>query len=117
MLSLGWMASQEKLKPAVEKELACLKDLGVGNLLGRGIGGSDHASFATAGIPACIFRQNGADYGFAHHSNADTISLAREPELIQGAEVMSIMALRLANMEEMLPRTEPTQRKQKKAGS
>jgi hypothetical protein len=45
-----------------------------------------------------------AGYRFAHHSQADTLGLAREEDLIQGAQVMAVAALRLANLEQMLPR-------------
>jgi carboxypeptidase Q len=45
-----------------------------------------------------------AGYRFAHHSQADTLSMAREPDLIQGAQVVSVTAMRLANLENLLPR-------------
>jgi carboxypeptidase Q len=63
----------------------------------------DHASFDRAGVPGCIFRQETAGYRFAHHSNAYTITLAREPDLVQGAQVMAVTAMRLANLDQLLP--------------
>jgi carboxypeptidase Q len=103
VLGLGWMG-QPGLKPILETELAGLKAVGVTDVDARGFGGSDHMSFDRAGVPACIFRQEIAGYRFGHHSQADTLSLAREPGLIQGAQVMAISAMRLANLDGLLPR-------------
>jgi hypothetical protein len=100
---LGW-TGRPALKPILEAELASLKEIGVADFMARGMGGSDHASFDRAGVPACIFRQEIAGYRFAHHSNADTITLAREPDLVQGAQVMAVSAMRLANLDQLLPR-------------
>jgi carboxypeptidase Q len=100
---LGWFG-RTALKSILETELATLKDLGVGDFLKRAGGGSDHASFDRAGVPGCMMVQEVAGYRFAHHSQADTLSMAREPDLIQGAQVMAVTAMRLANLEQMLPR-------------
>src|SRR5262249_13423127 len=96
VIGLGWMARGPALESAITRELGVLKGLRVGELMGRGFGGSDHASFARVGVPGCIFRQEVAGYGFAHHSQADTLDMAQEPNLIQGAKVMAIAAMRLA---------------------
>lgn len=100
---LGWFG-RTALKSILETELATLKDLGVGDFLKRAGGGSDHASFDRAGVPGCMMVQEVAGYRFAHHSQADTLAMAREPELIQGAQVMAVTAMRLANLEQLLPR-------------
>jgi Zn-dependent M28 family amino/carboxypeptidase len=102
--SLGWIG-RPALKPLLEKELAVLKELGVAELHARGYGGSDHMSFDQAGVPGCAFNQETAGYRFAHHSQADTLGMARPADLVQGAQVMAVAALRLANLEQMLPRT------------
>jgi carboxypeptidase Q len=70
----------------------------------RAGGGSDHVSFDAAGVPACMMRQEIAGYRFGHHSQADTLTLAREPNLIQGAQVMAVAAMRIANLDTLLPR-------------
>jgi len=71
-----------------------------------------------AGLSLLLVEQNAAmalrysDYAYvldrgyriAHHTSADTLDMAHEPDLIQGAQVMAVTALRLANREEMLPR-------------
>ncbi|MCI0639865.1 MAG: M20/M25/M40 family metallo-hydrolase [Gemmataceae bacterium] len=103
VVGLGW-GNRPGLKPILESELATLKELGVAEFQRRAGSGSDHMSFERAGIPACFFSQEIAGYRFAHHSQADTMTLVREPDLIQGAQVMAVMAMRFANLETMLPR-------------
>jgi predicted metalloprotease with PDZ domain len=102
---LRWMG-RPYLRPILEKELGFLKELGVQQFHARGGIGSDHASFDKAGVPGGQCKQEIAGYRFAHHSQADTIELAQEPDLIQGAEVLALAALRFANMDGLLPREE-----------
>ncbi len=104
VVGLGWR-SREGLKELLETELVALKGLGVTEMLGRQMGGSDHMSFEGAGVPSCMFRQDPAEYRFTHHSQSDTLDKAREPDLIQGAQVMAVAAMRFANLDKMLPRT------------
>jgi carboxypeptidase Q len=103
VLGLGWFG-RPALKPILESELAVLKDLGVTDVHVRAGGGSDHVTFDGAGVPACMMRQEIAGYRFGHHSQADTLTLAREPNLIQGAQVMAVTAMRIASLEGLLPR-------------
>jgi carboxypeptidase Q len=105
VIGLGWMSNREELAPILETELACLRDLGVKELCNRGFGGSDHVSFDRGGVPGCAFNQEIAGYRFGHHSQADTMEMVREDDLKQGAQVMATAALRLANMEKLLPRS------------
>jgi carboxypeptidase Q len=100
---LGW-TNRPELKPVIESELAVLKELGVEQLMGRTFPGSDHVPFERAGVPACMFNQEIAGYRIAHHTSADTLDMANEADLIQGAQVMSVTALRLANRDQLLPR-------------
>jgi hypothetical protein len=95
------------LKPLLEAELASLTELGLTDFTSRSLGGSDHASFDRAGVPGFLFRQETADYRFSHHSQADTLDRAREADLVQGAQVMAVAALRLANLDRLLPRDKP----------
>ncbi len=92
------------LKPIFEKELASLQDLGVANFESAFIQGSDHASFDRAGVPGLMFRQEIAGYRLNHHTQIDTPDRAMEPNLIQGAQVMAVSALRVANLDKLLPR-------------
>jgi hypothetical protein len=104
------LMGRELLKPLMEAELASLKELGVADIKADPMFGSDHQSFEGAGVPGFMFRQDPAEYRLTHHSQSDTFDKAREPDLIQGAQSMAVIAMRLANREEMLPRTkkEPT---------
>jgi carboxypeptidase Q len=96
------------IKPILEKELVSLKDLGVAAIdLGR-MGGTDHLSFESANVPGFAVRQDPVEYRFSHHSQSDTLDKAREPDLIQGAQVMAVAAVRIANLPELLPREKPT---------
>jgi carboxypeptidase Q len=103
VIGLGWFG-RTALKPILDREFVSLKPLGVADFQRRAGGGSDHASFDQAGVPGCMMVQEVAGYRFAHHSQADTVSMAREPDLIQGAQVVSVMAMRIANLDELLPR-------------
>lgn len=95
---------REPLKAIFEKEFTAIKDLGVKEINARRMSGSDHQSFDGAGVPGIMFQQDPAEYRFTHHSQSDTLDKAKEPDLIQGAQVMSIMALRVANLPNLLPR-------------
>ena len=95
------------LLPIFEKELVSLADLGVTSINNRGVSGSDHQSFGSAGVPGICFQQDPAEYRLTHHSQSDTLDKAREPDLVQGAQVMAVMALRIANRDDLLPRDKP----------
>jgi Zn-dependent M28 family amino/carboxypeptidase len=98
------LQGREVLKSIMENELASLKEIGVTDFNTRGMGGSDHMSFDAAGVPGFMFRQDPAEYRLTHHSQSDTLDKAREPDLVQGAQVMAVMAVRIANRPELLPR-------------
>jgi hypothetical protein len=104
VLSLGWLGNREPLTKILEAELGALKDLGVVDVCARGFGGSDHASFPKASVPGMAFNQEIAGYRFGHHSQADTLEMVREADLVQGVQVMGVTAMRLANLEVLLPR-------------
>ncbi|MCI0464087.1 MAG: M20/M25/M40 family metallo-hydrolase [Gemmataceae bacterium] len=93
------------VKAILEKELAGLKELGVTEFGGRDIGGSDHASFEAKGVPGFMLRQEMGEYlPFSLHTQADTLARANEANLIQGAQVMAVTAMRIANLDNLLPR-------------
>jgi hypothetical protein len=102
------LQGREVVKPILEPELASLKELGVKDINLRGMGGSDHMSFEQAGIPGFACQQDWAEYRLTHHSQSDTFDKAREPDLVQGAQVMAVAALRVANLPELLPREKKT---------
>jgi carboxypeptidase Q len=98
------LQGREALQPIVEGELASLRPLGVVDVSTRSMGGSDHMSFEGAGVPGLMFRQDPAEYRLTHHSQSDTLDKAREPDLVQGAQVMAVLAARIADRDELLPR-------------
>jgi hypothetical protein len=95
-------------RPAIQaifdRELRSLQPLGVTNFRGRSLGGSDHASFDRAGVPGMMLSQDPAHYYLSHHTEADTLDRAVEADLIQGAQVMAVTAMRMANLDSLLPR-------------
>lgn len=94
-------------KTVLDPELAILKELKVEVVVGTQ-GGTDHLSFASEGVPGFAFHQDPAEYYLTHHTQSDTLDKARWPDLIQGSQVMSITAMRVANLPEMLPRQRET---------
>ena len=92
------------LKPLLEAELVSLKDLGVTDISLRSMGGTDHVSFEQAGVPGFALRQDMAEYRLTHHSQSDTLDKARAADLVQGAQVMAVSAMRVANLPKLLPR-------------
>jgi hypothetical protein len=108
-----------EIKPIFDKELAPgLKPLGVeiSTRGGFGGGGSDHASFQGKGVPGILFTQDSDEYRFTHHSQSDTFDKAKKENLVQGAQVMSVAALRLANVPSLLPRTPIREDRQGRGG-
>lgn len=112
VLGIG-LQGREAIKPIMERELVSLKDLGVTEIDLRGMGGTDHLSFEKANVPGFAVRQDPAEYRFSHHSQSDTLDKAREPDLIQGTQVMAIAAVRVANLPQLLPRDKPASAKKR----
>jgi hypothetical protein len=48
--------------------------------------------------------QESDEYKLTHHTQSDTFDKAKAPNLIQGAQVMAVTALRVANLPDLLPR-------------
>jgi Zn-dependent M28 family amino/carboxypeptidase len=98
------LQGREVLKPIMEAELTTLREIGVTDISMRSMGGTDHVSFEQAGVPGFALRQDMAEYRLTHHSQSDTLDKARAPDLIQGAQVMAVAAMRVANLPGLLPR-------------
>ncbi|HEY1187750.1 MAG TPA: M28 family peptidase [Gemmata sp.] len=94
------------MKDSLDKELAALKGLdGWKGLTAGGIGGgTDHWPFHKAGVPGFACNQDIDEYRLTHHTQSDTFDKAKEPNLIQGAQVMAVTAMRIANLPDLLPR-------------
>jgi hypothetical protein len=97
---------RESCKAILDVELAGLKAVeGWQGLTAGGIrGGTDHWSYHTAGVPGFACNQEIDEYRLTHHTQSDTFDKAKEPNLVQGAQVMAVTALRIANLPELLPR-------------
>jgi hypothetical protein len=105
---IGWgLQGRAAVKPLLEAELVSLKEVGFQELSLRGMGGSDHMAFEQAGVPGFAVQQDMTEYRLTHHSQSDTFDKAREADLIQGAQVMAVTAMRLANLPTLLPRDRP----------
>jgi hypothetical protein len=106
VVGLG-LQGREVVKPILESELVSLRDLGVKDINLRGMRGSDHDSFEQADVPGFAVQQDMSEYRLTHHSQSDTLDKAHEADLIQGAQVMAVAALRVANLPGLLPRDKP----------
>jgi hypothetical protein len=92
------------LKPILETQLASIKELGISEIFARGMSGSDHQAFENVGVPGLMLSQDMTEYRFTHHTQTDTLDKANAANLIQGAQIMAVAAVRIANMDELLPR-------------
>jgi hypothetical protein len=97
---------QAKAKEILEQELVSLEAMeGWNGLDLGGVYGSDHQSFHGAGVQGYACRQDIDEYRLTHHTQTDTFDHAKEPNLVQGAQVLAVTAVRVANLPELLPRT------------
>ncbi|HEY7153854.1 MAG TPA: M20/M25/M40 family metallo-hydrolase [Gemmataceae bacterium] len=116
VLGIG-LQGRAVLKPIMEKELVSLKELGVTGIDLRSMGGTDHQSFERVSVPGFAVRQDPVEYRFSHHSQSDTLDKAREPDLIQGTQVMTVAAVRVANLPQLLPRDKPAEQRPRRPGA
>jgi carboxypeptidase Q len=76
--------------------------------LPRGIG-SDHDAYLAVGVPGFYWLQSGrAKYAFGHHTQNDTLALAIPEYQRHTSIVVAVTALRIADLAELLPRTNLT---------
>ena len=112
------LQGREKIKPIMDRELVSLKAVGFTGVTLRSMGGTDHQSFdgqfrtatgetVDVNVPGFACAQEGDEYFLTHHTQSDTLDKAKEGNLIQGAQVMSVTAMRIANLPELLPRDRP----------
>jgi carboxypeptidase Q len=93
------------LMPILEPQLETLKSFDGWKGLDPGnLRGTDHEAFEAKGVPGFACRQDADEYRLTHHTQSDTFDKAKEPNLIQGAQVMAITAMRIANLPDLLPR-------------
>jgi Zn-dependent M28 family amino/carboxypeptidase len=88
-------------------------DLGVAGAVAtrsRRLGGSDHTSFAVAGLPGIGVNQDPIEYFAATwHTNLDTYERIVEDDVKKSAMVVASAVYHLAMREQMLPRFAPGQ--------
>jgi hypothetical protein len=74
----------------------------------RGLGGTDHTSFNSAGLTGIGFSQDPIEYGsHTHHTNLDTYERVIEQDAKQSAIVIASVLYHLAMRDEPLPRFGP----------
>jgi Zn-dependent M28 family amino/carboxypeptidase len=95
---------RKPLQPIFAAELIALKEVGLTEINTSFLNGSDHQSFESAGVPGLALQQDMTEYFLSHHSQADTLDKVREPDMVQGVQVMAVTALRVANLPNLLPR-------------
>lgn len=103
---LGWgLQGRHAVYQVLEPKLATLFELDGwrGCDLG-GQGGSDHMSFEAVGVPGFAARLEADEYRLTHHTQTDLFDKAKAANLIQGAQVMSVTSVRIANLPDLLPR-------------
>src|SRR5262249_1795442 len=104
------LQGRASIKPILDPQLLSLKDLGCTEINLRSLQGSDHQPFEAAGVPGFAVQQDWAEYRFTHHSQSDTLDKAKEPDLIQGAQVLAVTGMRVANLPDLLPHDKPPRR-------
>lgn len=102
------LQGREAVRAILEPELKGLKSVtGWQGLALSSMGGTDHLSFEAVGVPGFACKQDMDEYRLTHHTQSDTFDKAREPNLVQGAQVLALTVLRIANLPELLPRQKP----------
>ncbi|HEY2784427.1 MAG TPA: M28 family peptidase, partial [Fimbriiglobus sp.] len=97
-----------KVQQIMADQFDSLKEIGFIGLTPRGMaGGTDHASFNAVGVPGFACEQDPDEYRWTHHTQTDTFDKVKGPNLVEGAQVMAVTALRIANLPEMLPKELP----------
>jgi Zn-dependent M28 family amino/carboxypeptidase len=115
------LQGREAIKPIMDRELVSLKSIGFAGTTLRTMGGTDHLSFDSpfrtasgetvdVNVPGFACAQFSDEYFLTHHTQSDTLDKAKEPDLIQGAQVMAVTAMRIANLDNLLPRERPKQK-------
>ena len=99
------LQNREVVKTLLDPQLETLKTVdGWKGLNLRGIGGTDHLSFDSVKVPGFACDQDPDEYYLTHHTQSDTFDHAKEANLVQGAQVISVTAMRIANLPDLLPR-------------
>ncbi len=100
----GWqLQGREEARAPMARAVAPLNDFGVREISLRMMGGTDHASYDRAGVPAFSAIQEGLDYmSHTHHTQVDTFERVVPEQAIQSAQALAVTAWELANLGERL---------------
>jgi acetyl esterase/lipase len=101
-----FLNGNDMAKPVFDDWFAPLRDLGVTTATLRRLpmGGSDHVSFESAGLPGFMMIQDPLDYLSYLHSNMDSYDRLLPGDLKQAAAVIAVLAYHAANRDELMPR-------------
>jgi hypothetical protein len=111
------LSGHADIKPILDAQLGALKEIGAYDLNLRGMEGSDHYSFDKAGVPGFWLEQDMSTYNLTHHSISDTFDAAKEVDLVQGAQAMALIGMRVANLPSLLPRGKTESRSERERPS
>jgi len=99
------MQGNTQIKPIFEAWMAPFKSMGMTTLADRSVGGTDHLSFDSIGLPGFQFIQDPIEYDtLTHHSNKDTFEHLQKDDLAKNAAIVASWVYLAANREDMLPR-------------
>ena len=106
-----WLQGNLAVKPIFEQWMTMLDDLGMDTLGPRSVGGTDHGSFDSVGLPGFQFMQDRLEYNSrTHHSNMDFYDRVQEEDVIQMATIVAVFTYNAAMRDEKLPRKPRPQR-------
>ncbi len=109
------LMNREAVKKLFDAELATLKTIdGWKEATTRVSGGTDHLPFDAVNVPGFSCQQDIDEYRLTHHTQSDTFDHVKIPNLVQGAQVIAVTAMRVANLPELLPREKPEVKKPEK---
>jgi Zn-dependent M28 family amino/carboxypeptidase len=100
-----YMQENTEAKPAFDRWLEPLRDLGVRRNVIEGINATDHLPFDAVGIPAFTVIKDFRNYDVrTRHTNADFADAVRPDDLKQSATVLAAFAWQAATQDEKIPR-------------
>ena len=103
VLSIG-VQGNYAVREVLDRVVAPLRSVGMLEPSLRSTRGTDHASFADAGVPGFYCIQDPAEYRKTHHTQSDTFDKVWKDDLVQGAKVLAVWAYNVAQLPELLPR-------------
>lgn len=103
------ISGKSELKDLLKPVSTVLQDIGAGALDFVQGAGADIGQVEKFGVPGFSPMSDGRTYFHYHHTAADTLDKIVPRELAENAAVLSVLSYALANSEQPLPRSAPTQ--------